>query len=99
MTTEAMAMETMNMEEARALAEEYFNGARVGDEPLPVGVYAFDGGYVAWIRDLEPDDPARLPETAGGGCVVIDRVTGEVVARPLLDPETVAELWPGRTPR
>ncbi|MEV0997665.1 hypothetical protein [Nonomuraea sp. NPDC050202] len=89
----------MNLEEARALAEEYYNGVRAPEEALPVGVFGFDGGYVAWIRDLEPDDPARLPETAGGGCVVIDRATGEVVARPLLDPETVAELWPGRTPR
>ncbi|AQZ66153.1 hypothetical protein BKM31_36065 [[Actinomadura] parvosata subsp. kistnae] len=89
----------MNLEEARALAEEYYNGVRSPGESLPVGVFGFDGGYVAWVRDLEPDDPARLPETVGGGCVVIDRFTGEVVARPLLDPETVAELWPGRTPR
>ncbi|WP_043616126.1 hypothetical protein [Nonomuraea candida] len=89
----------MNLERARALAEEYFNGVRPPEEALPVGVYGFEGGYVGWVRDLEPDDPARLPETVGGGCVVIDRATGEVVARPLLDPETVAELWPGRTPR
>ncbi|GAA2206162.1 hypothetical protein GCM10009850_016200 [Nonomuraea monospora] len=89
----------MNLEEARALAEEYYNGVRPPGEALPVGVFGFDGGYVAWVRDLEPDDPARLPETVGGGCVVIDRFTGEVVARPLLDPETVADLWPGRTPR
>ncbi|MGW3348655.1 hypothetical protein ACWDA3_35630 [Nonomuraea rubra] len=89
----------MNLEEARALAEEYYNGVRAPGEALPVGVFGFDGGYVAWIRDLEPDDPARLPDTAGSGCVVIDRATGEVVARPLLDPETVAELWPGRTHR
>ncbi|MEV0379005.1 hypothetical protein [Nonomuraea sp. NPDC050643] len=89
----------MNLDQARALAEEYFNGVRPEEETVPVGVYGFDGGYVAWVRDLEPDDPAQLPETAGGGCVVIDRATGEVVARPLLDPETVAELWPGRTPR
>lgn len=89
----------MNLEQARALAEEYFNGAREPEEAVPVGVHGFDGGYVAWVRDLEPDDPARLPETTGGGCVVIDRATGEVVARPLLDPESVAELWPGRTPR
>ncbi|TYB67182.1 hypothetical protein FXF51_14910 [Nonomuraea sp. PA05] len=89
----------MNLEEARALAEEYYNGVRPPEEALPVGVFGFDGGYVAWVRDLEPDDPARLPETVGGGCVVIDRFTGEVVARPLLDPETVADLWPGRTPR
>ncbi|KAB8197191.1 hypothetical protein FH608_001075 [Nonomuraea phyllanthi] len=89
----------MNLEQARALAEEYFNGVRPPDEALPVGVHGFYGGYVAWVRDLDPDDPATLPETIGGGCVVIDRATGEVVARPLLDPETVAALWPGRTPR
>lgn len=89
----------MNLEQARALAEEYFNGVRELEEAVLVGVHGFDGGYVAWVRDLEPDDPARLPEATGGGCVVIDRATGEVVARPLLDPESVAELWPGRTPR
>ncbi|MEO3871902.1 hypothetical protein ABGB18_24065 [Nonomuraea sp. B12E4] len=89
----------MNHDQARALAEEYFNGVRPLDEALSVGVHGFPGGYVAWVRDLDPDDPSLLPETLGGGCVVIDRATGEVVARPLLDPETVAELWPGRTPR
>ncbi|MCK2221624.1 hypothetical protein MF672_048645 [Actinomadura sp. ATCC 31491] len=89
----------MNLEQARALAEEYFNGARPAEEAVPVGVYGFHDGYVAWVRELDPDDPARLPETIGGGCVVIDDNTGEVVARPLLDPETVAELWPGPTPR
>ncbi|MEV0617986.1 hypothetical protein AB0I81_32005 [Nonomuraea sp. NPDC050404] len=89
----------MNLDQARALAEEYFNGVRTPQEALPVGVFGFEGGYVAWIRDLEPDDPVRLPETVGGGCVVIDRATGEVVVKPLLDPESVADLWPGRTPR
>ncbi|MEU6718156.1 hypothetical protein ACFOY2_50290 [Nonomuraea purpurea] len=89
----------MKLDEARALAEEYFNGVRQPDEALSVGVFGFLDGYVAWVRELDPDDPAQLPETVGGGCIVIDRATGEVVARPLLDPETVAELWPGRTPR
>ncbi|MGN9838605.1 hypothetical protein ACTMTI_10850 [Nonomuraea sp. H19] len=89
----------MNLGQARALAEEYFNGVRPPDEALPVGLYGFHDGYVAWIPELDPDDPARLPDTVGGGCIVIGRATGEVVARPLLDPETVAELWPGRTPR
>ncbi|MEO3797189.1 hypothetical protein ABGB14_43900 [Nonomuraea sp. B10E15] len=89
----------MNLDQARSLAEEYFNGVLPLDEAVPVGVYAFDAGYVAWVRDLDPDDPARLPDAVGGGCIVIDRATGEVVARPLLDPETVAELWPGRRPR
>ncbi|MEW9547634.1 hypothetical protein [Nonomuraea sp. NPDC050783] len=89
----------MNLDQARALAEEYFNGARAAGEAVSVGVYGFHDGYVAWVRELDPDDPARLPEAIGGGCVVIDRNTGEVVARPLLDPETVAELWPGPIPR
>ncbi|MFC4114743.1 hypothetical protein [Nonomuraea zeae] len=89
----------MNLDQARALAEEYFNGVRPPGEALPVGVHGFADGYVAWVRELDPDDPARLPETVGGACIVIDRATGEVVARPLLDPETVADLWPGRTPR
>jgi hypothetical protein len=89
----------MNLDQARALAEEYFNGVRSAEEALVVGVYAFNEGYVAWTREPEPDDPATLPEVVGGGCVVVDRSTGEVVIRPLLDPETVAEQWPGRLTR
>ncbi|MEU1386974.1 MULTISPECIES: hypothetical protein [unclassified Nonomuraea] len=89
----------MNMDQARALAEEYVNGTRPPDEPLSVGLYGFHDGYVAWIRELDPDDPTTLPDTVGGACMVIDKASGEVVVRPLLDPETVAELWPGRTPR
>ncbi|MCA2221312.1 hypothetical protein [Nonomuraea aurantiaca] len=89
----------MNLEQARALAEEYFNGARRVDDSVSVGIYGFNEGYVAWVREPDLDDPATLPSTVGGGCIVIDKVSGEVVTRPLLDPETVAELWPGRTPR
>ncbi|WP_219464307.1 hypothetical protein [Nonomuraea rhizosphaerae] len=89
----------MNLDQARALAEEYFNGVRHPDDAVPVGVHGFGEGYVAWVRELEPEDPATLPGTVGGGCIVIDKASGEVVTRPLLDPETVAELWPGRTPR
>lgn len=89
----------MNLEQARAVAEEYYNGMRPVDDPVTVGLYQFHQGYVAWVREPEPDDPATLPSTVGGGCIVIDKATGEVVCRPLLDPETVAELWPGRTPR
>ncbi|NUR82719.1 MAG: hypothetical protein HOY71_01375 [Nonomuraea sp.] len=87
----------MNLDQARALAEEYFNGVR--DVPVPVGLHAFGGGYVAWIREPEPDDPGMLPATVGAGCVVIDRYTGEVAIRPLLDPVTVAAQWPDRAPR
>ncbi|MFE3453167.1 hypothetical protein ACFXJ8_30015 [Nonomuraea sp. NPDC059194] len=87
----------MNLDQARAVAEEYFNGGR--DDPVELGLYAFGDGYVVWAKPPEPDDPSVLPETVGGGCVVIDRHTGEVAIRPLLDPETVAEQWPGRHPR
>ncbi|MFI6500973.1 hypothetical protein [Nonomuraea typhae] len=89
----------MNLDQARAVAEEYFNGVRPAEDAVPVGIHAFHGGYVAWVKEAEPADPAELPEVAGGGCIVLDRATGEVVIRPLLDPETVAEQWPGRTPR
>ncbi|MEU8247594.1 hypothetical protein [Nonomuraea sp. NPDC048916] len=89
----------MNHDQARALAEEYFNGARPLTDPVPVGIYGFDEGYVAWVREPDPDDPTILPSTVGSGCIVIDKLTGEMVIRPLLDPETVAELWPGHTPR
>ncbi|MEV6153951.1 hypothetical protein AB0L53_26745 [Nonomuraea sp. NPDC052129] len=89
----------MNLDQARALAEEYFNGVRRADDSVSVGIHGFNEGYVAWVREPELDDPATLPSTVGGGCIVIDKVSGEVVTRPLLDPETVADLWPGRTPR
>ncbi|WP_214106555.1 hypothetical protein [Acrocarpospora catenulata] len=86
----------MNADCARVLAEEYFNGGR--DRSVEVAVHAFEGGYVAWARDEEPADPSVLPGTVGGGCIVIDRITGEVAVRPLLGPELVAAEWPGRTP-
>ncbi|NRQ35253.1 hypothetical protein HII36_26005 [Nonomuraea sp. NN258] len=89
----------MNLDQARALVEEYFNSVRPADEPLSVGIHTFSEGYVAWVREFGPDDPAALPDTVGGGCVVIDKHTGEVATRPLLEPESVAELWPGRTTR
>jgi len=89
----------MNLDQARALAEEYFNGVRPVESAFPVGIYGFAEGYVAWVRELGPDDPARLPDSVGGGCIVIDKESGEVVARPLLDLESVAELWPGHRPR
>ncbi|MER6942666.1 hypothetical protein ABZ297_44160 [Nonomuraea sp. NPDC005983] len=89
----------MNLDQARAVAEEYFNGVRPAHEAVCVGIYRFSEGYVAWVRETDSEDPVVLPREVGGGCIVIDRATGEVVNRPLLDPETVAELWPGRTPR
>ncbi|GGL35649.1 hypothetical protein [Planomonospora parontospora] len=89
----------MNLDQARAVAEEYFNGVRPLDAALEVRVHAFKEGYVAWTREPGEDDPAALPETVGAGCIVIDRATGEVFIRPLLNPETVAEQWPGRRPR
>ncbi|WP_336208321.1 hypothetical protein [Nonomuraea sp. LPB2021202275-12-8] len=89
----------MNLDQARAIAEEYFNGVRPADVTHSVGIYGFSEGHVAWVRELDPDDPARLPDSVGGGCIVIDGSSGEVVARPLLDPETVAELWPSHRTR
>ncbi|MBG0828396.1 hypothetical protein HS041_11525 [Planomonospora sp. ID67723] len=89
----------MNLEQARAVAEEYINGVRPLDDALEIGIYAFKEGYVAWPKEPEPDDPAVLPDTVGAGCIVIDKATGEIAIRPLLNPETVAEQWPGRRPR
>jgi len=54
---------------------------------------------VVWAKEPEPDDPSVLPEVVGGGCVIIDRVTGEIEIRPLLAPDIVAEQWPGRRHR
>lgn len=86
----------MNLDQARALAEEYFNGVR--QESLEIGIYGFNEGYVAWAKEPSGDGTG-LPETVGGACIVIDKVTGEVAIRPLLNPETVADQWPGRTTR
>lgn len=87
----------MSPETARALAEEWFNGGR--GHAFDVAIYAFDDGFVAWVRDDEPADPTVLPSTVGGGCIVIDRRTGELAVRPLLGPEFVAEQWPDHVPR
>ncbi|MGC5012685.1 hypothetical protein ACLQ2R_18135 [Streptosporangium sp. DT93] len=89
----------MNPEQARAVAEEYFSGVRGAGANSDIRIYAFKEGYVAWANEPEPDDPGVLPDTVGAGCVVIDKATGEIVIRPLLNPETVAEQWPGRRPR
>ncbi|GAA3115789.1 hypothetical protein GCM10010466_03590 [Planomonospora alba] len=89
----------MNLDQARAVAEEYFNGVRPLDAALEVRVHAFTEGYVAWARQPGEEDPTAPPETVGAGCIVIDRATGEIFIRPLLGPETVAEQWPGLRPR
>ncbi len=86
-------------DQARALAEEYFNGARRFEDATEVGLWAFDAGYVAWAREPEPHDQSVLPEVVGGGCVIIDGATGELEIRPLLAPDIVAEQWPGHRPR
>ncbi|GAA1305962.1 hypothetical protein Psi02_23020 [Planotetraspora silvatica] len=80
-------------DQARELAERYF-----GDRGSEAEMLAFDGGYVAWIADDEPEDPSVPPETVGGGCVVIDGTTGDIVIRPLLGPNDVAEQWPTPLP-
>jgi hypothetical protein len=89
----------LSAEQARALAEEYFNGPLPAEEATEIGVHAFEEGYVAWARPPEPEDPSVLPSTVGGGCVVIDRITGELSIRPLLGPDAVADQWPGHRPR
>jgi hypothetical protein len=89
----------LNPDQARALAEEYFNGARDFDEATEVGLWGFEDGYVGWACEPEPHDPSVLPEVVGGGCVIIDKATGELEIRPLLAPDIVAEQWPGRRPR
>ncbi|GII56337.1 hypothetical protein Pth03_47260 [Planotetraspora thailandica] len=79
----------LSPDQARELAERYF-----GESATEVGIAAVDGGYVAWIANEEPADPSVPPETVGGGCVVIDGATGDMVVRPLLCPHDVAEQWP-----
>ncbi|MFF5209788.1 hypothetical protein [Streptosporangium sp. NPDC000396] len=89
----------MNLDQARAVAEEYFNGVRSPGSAAEIRIYTFSEGYVAWPKEPEADDPSVLPDTVGAGCVVIDKTTGELAIRPLLNPEAVAEQWPGRRPR
>ncbi|MFF4411005.1 hypothetical protein ACFYY8_00675 [Streptosporangium sp. NPDC001559] len=85
----------MNLEQARAVAEEYFNGVRGLDAAVEIRIYDFAEGYVAWAKEPEPDDPGVPPDTVGGGCLVIDKATGEITIRPLLNPETIADQHPG----
>ncbi|WP_308250119.1 hypothetical protein [Sphaerisporangium fuscum] len=92
-------MNTISPAQARLVAEEYFNGPLPAAEAVEVGLYPFEEGYVAWAKAPEPDDPGALPSLIGGGCVVIDRLTGEVSIRPLLNPEAVADHWRARRPR
>lgn len=89
----------MNLDQARAVAEEYFNGVRSPGSAAEIQIHPFREGYVAWSREPEPDDPAVLPDTVGGGCVIIDGATGEIAIQPLLDPGIVADQWPGHRPR
>jgi hypothetical protein len=89
----------VNLDQARAVAEEYFNGVRPLDQAVEVGIYSFSEGYVAWPIDIERGGPDQPPERVGGGCIVIDAATGEIVIRPLLHPEIVAEQWSGRRSR
>ncbi|MFC4589295.1 hypothetical protein [Sphaerisporangium corydalis] len=94
-----MSGRPVTAEQARVLAEEYFNGPLPAAEATEVGLYAFEEGYVAWARGPEPREPSTLPATVGGGCVVIDKATGELSIRPLLNPQNVADQWPGHHPR
>ncbi|GHH67920.1 hypothetical protein GCM10017673_15700 [Streptosporangium violaceochromogenes] len=89
----------MNLDQARAVAEEYFNGVRSPGAAAEIQIHTFREGYVAWPREPEPDDLTVLPDTVGGGCVIIDGATGEIAILPLLDPEIVADQWPGHRPR
>ncbi|MFC6082276.1 hypothetical protein [Sphaerisporangium aureirubrum] len=89
----------MNADQARALAEEYLNGALPADEATEVGLHSFPAGHIAWSRPAEPPDPGTLPGVIGGACVVIDRHTGDVSIHPLLNPEAIAAQWPGPHPR
>ncbi|MFD0891571.1 hypothetical protein ACFQ08_44075 [Streptosporangium algeriense] len=83
----------MNLEQARAVAEEYFNDVRGLGAAVEIRIHDFAEGYVAWAKEPEPDDPGVLPDTIGGGCLVIDKATGEIAIRPLLSPEAIADRW------
>lgn len=92
-------MREISPTQARALAEEYLNGALPAEEATEVGLHPFPSGYVAWPRPPEPPDPGTLPDTVGGACAVIDRHTGDLTIHPLLNPESIADQWPGPSPR
>ncbi|GLX01277.1 hypothetical protein [Microtetraspora sp. NBRC 16547] len=74
---------------ARELAEGYFAG-----RSAKVEIFTFGRIYVAWVRSGDPTDPRTLPETVGGGCLVIDKESGEIAVRPLLAPQAVADQFP-----
>ncbi|WP_067124878.1 hypothetical protein [Microtetraspora malaysiensis] len=80
---------TVSLQKARELAKAYFTGRHGKVEIFTIGRV-----YVAWARGADPDDPRSLPETVGGGCLVIDKDTGETMVRPLLAPQAVADQFP-----
>ncbi|MFF4774889.1 hypothetical protein [Microtetraspora fusca] len=80
---------TVSRRKARELAEAYFAG-RYGK----VEIFTIGRVYVAWARGADADDPRSLPETVGGGCLVIDKDTGGIAVRPLLAPQAVADQFP-----
>lgn len=77
-------------DEARQKAEEFFGTS--------VSLHEFELGWVAWVaqqpeRRYDENGVPRPPSTTGGTAAVVDRRSGDVVPRPLVDPDTVAAFY------
>ncbi len=80
-------------EEARARAEEEYNGGKPIEERDEIGLYEFEEGWVAWRVEPEPEDRTQPPATVGGSVIVIDRSAGEVTTYPNLPAPVIAEEY------
>lgn len=64
-----------------------------GGQPVEVGLYEFDLGYVAWVVEPPRADLTRPPSSTGAPTIVIDRETGELSQWPSVPPQVVASQY------
>lgn len=83
----------ISKEEALRKADRWVNGGVPAGERREVGIYEFDGGYVVWPVEPEPEDPTQIPETVGGSRGVVDKETGELTTWPSLSARMIAEEY------
>jgi SUKH-3 immunity protein len=79
-------------EDAAALARERIGPGRHG-EPVEIGLYEFDLGYVVWPMEPAPADPAAVPRSPGAARIVVDKQTGEVSLWPSLPVRVIAARY------
>ncbi|MFB9239362.1 SUKH-3 domain-containing protein [Plantactinospora siamensis] len=84
---------------SRAEALERARSWAAGDRPdaaPEVGLYEFDGGYVAWVVEPAPDPAAGPPAATGSPRIVVDGETGELSQWPSLPAPEIAARYADR---